>query len=44
MLNDPAFMKFSVISNAYYQAQMHGLNKSLKDVLAIFFSECILFV
>lgn len=44
MLNDPAFLKFSVISNAYYQAQMHGLNKSLTSSLDDFFSKCILFV
>jgi hypothetical protein len=44
MLKDPAFMKFSVISNAYYQAQMHGLNDSLTSKLKEFFSQCFLFV
>ena len=38
LLNDPAFVKFSVISNAYYQSQMHGLNDSLTSVLSKFFS------
>jgi len=44
MLNDPAFMKFSVISNAYYQAQMKGLKDSLRGSLQSFFDKTVLFV
>ncbi len=44
MLNDPAFVEFSVVSNAFYQAQMHGLNDSLTQRLAEFFKQCKLFV
>jgi hypothetical protein len=44
MLNDPAFMKFSVISNSYYQAQMKGLNDSLRSSLQSFFDKTVLFV
>ena len=44
MLNDPDFIKFSIISNAYYQSQMEGLNASLTASLKLFFDSCILFV
>jgi hypothetical protein len=44
LLNDPDFIKFSIISNAYYQAQMQGLNQSLKESLSEFFRSAILFV
>ena len=44
LLNDPDFIKFSIISNAYYQAQMQGLNQSLRQSLSEFFSSAILFV
>lgn len=44
LLNDPSFQKFSVISNAYYQSQMMGLNKSLKQTMEDFVTKAILFV
>lgn len=44
LLNDPAFQKFSVISNAYYQSQMQGLNKSLKQTMEDFVAKAVLFV
>lgn len=44
LLNDPAFQKFSVISNAYYQSQMQGLDKSLKLTMEDFVTKAILFV
>ena len=44
MLNDTSFQTFSVVSNAYYQAEMQGLNNALSNSLVTFFDKAILFV
>ncbi len=44
LLNDLNFVKFTIASNVYYQAQMHGLNASISKTLKDFFDSAILFV
>ena len=43
-LNSPVFLEFSVISNAYYDAEVQGLNTNLQVTLSTFFKAALLFV
>jgi len=44
MINDTSFVTFSIISNAYYNAQNLGVNANLQSTLSTFFQKTILFV
>lgn len=44
MLNNQVFKSFSVVSNAYYQAQMQGLNNAMGNTLSSFYNQAVLFV